>query len=112
MVPECLVPGVFPGSGPTLLGSRLVSCQLLGPLGTEKTVKSQLTRGVFMKFPGSGLHEVPWALPPLVHWHEPWGGSLGAGEGDESRLERPSPCRVGSALSAAQTRYAALGHTL
>ena len=107
-----VVPGVFPGPGPTLPGSRLVSCQPLGPLGMEKTVKSQFTGGVSMKFPRWVLHEVPRALPSLVHGHGPWGGSLGAGEGDKSRLGRPSPCRVGNALSPAQTRYAAPGHTL
>ena len=107
-----VVPGVFPGPGPTLPGSRLVSCQPLGPLGMEKTVKSQFTGGVSMKFPRWVLHEVPRALPSLVHGHGPWGGSLGAGEGDKSRLGRPSPCRVGNTLSPAQTRYAAPGHTL
>ena len=70
-----MAPGVFPGSGPTLLGSRLVSWQLLGPLGMEKTVKSQLTRGVSMKFPGPFPHSFTGMNPGKGAWEQEKGTS-------------------------------------
>ena len=75
-----MVPGVFPGPGPTLPGSRLVSCQPLGPLGTEKTGKSQFTRGVSMKFPGPFPHSFTGMDPGEGAWEQEkgtspaWGG--------------------------------------